>query len=154
MSLAESARQIMAEHPSQLGWHRHQAGSCGGHHPVGPWAAGNAGLVYWQRPRDVFDATTYLLLDAAEDPVLWVAELVPPALCCSRRFFWANTRPALRAFGISPWSVSAPEPEAGVTVRLGGTASVAAGWPGGPTETCAGEPDPSVDSTGALGRTA
>ncbi len=63
-------------------------------------------------------STPYRLLDAAEDPVLWVAELVPPALCCSRRFFWANTRPALRALGIGPWSVSAPEPEAGATVRL------------------------------------
>lgn len=114
--LAASAQRFMAENPSSLGWKRHQGGSCGGGHRSGLWVGD--GLIYWRRPRDMFDDTTYRMLDPADDPVLWVAESVPPALCCSDFFFWANTLPAIRALDVTPWSVSTPAPKAGATVRL------------------------------------
>lgn len=115
VELAASAHRVMAEYPSRSGWRRHEARPCGGEHRSASGLGG--GLVYWRRPRELFDEA-FGLLDPDVDPVLWVAEQVPPTLCCNDFFFWANSLTAVQELQVSPWSVSTSSPKAGATVRL------------------------------------
>ena len=122
-TLAESAKRIMAEHPSELGWHRVASSSCGGTHAAADRIPGAGDLVLWRRLPNYYDPNTFRLLDAAEDPPLWVAEQITTALCCGTRFVHIHRElvpasDALRRELGQPWTITPGSPKPGATVTL------------------------------------
>ena len=117
LTLADSARQIMAEHPSIIGWQRTESRSCGGQHPARPPGAGP--LVLWRRQRDYFDDETGQLLSLTDDPPLWVVERISTALCVGK--LWVHrirlAKGLVADMGI-PWDISDGELGPGSTVTL------------------------------------
>lgn len=119
IELAASAHEVMAAHPSEAGWHRVEAQSCGGGHPK---TAGTRPMVLWRRRRDMFDSR-YEPLDLAVDPPLWVAEHVTTALCVTDRWVWMQREGpgaleiVIRDLG-RPWQISPGPIAPGTTVTL------------------------------------
>ncbi|MCX2931365.1 hypothetical protein ORI20_13860 [Mycobacterium sp. CVI_P3] len=119
-ALAQSAHEIMAAHPSSSGWDRHESRRCAGQHEKLPVA--NDSLILWRRRREFFAEPSMKLLDPVDDPPLYVAERVGPALCVTDRWVYIN-RTVLdcdiirRDLG-TPWSFSDGEFGPGMTIKL------------------------------------
>jgi hypothetical protein len=120
VSLYDSARTIMAAHPSSSGWHRVEAQRCKGKHTKLPVA--NDATVLWRRRRDYIDEMTFALLDPGDDPPIWVAESVGIALCINP--VWVLNQRTIGQAEIvkrdlgNPWTVSDGPLVAGMTVTL------------------------------------
>lgn len=120
-ALRDSARKVIAQNPSDMGWHRIESTSCGGGHSPAP---GSRHLVLWRRRRDWRDwhDKKYRTLTDKEDPPLWVAEQVSTGVCVTE--FWAQririmreSRVVMESMGC-PWTVGEGRVRAGLLVTL------------------------------------